>query len=179
MKTLKTILHEGLLKGMDSHLSVTDDDVKSMFEFGGKYTQIKIAHFVKNGKELKDPNWLNRNTLKDLTKNLKATAALQKLYDTNNISETLYMFYKWFESLDLSKFSVNKKYPDLQLDSVRMAVSREITKYAHKLKIFKLNDIEIILRNDWLDDNKLDVQVEVRGSIKPEYWFTLQYYKTR
>lgn len=178
MKDIYT-LYEGLLKGQDSHLSMTDDDLRYSFTFGYKYQQIKHAHFVKNVGKLKDPKYLNKNKLKDLTKNLKATSDLQKLYDSNNISETLYLFYVWFENLDLSKFTSNGKFPEIHNDVQRNYVSQKITEYTQKLNIFKSKNVELILRDDWMDDNKLDVQVEMHGSNLSDDWFTIQYYKTR
>jgi hypothetical protein len=127
--------------------------------------------------------------LTDLTKHLKATPDLQKLYNSNDISETVYMFYKWFENLNLSEFSVNKQEPNLQSDSVRNAVAKEITKYAHELNIFtgaKANAVDIYLGIDWLDEKKLDVRAWIystdrKGSTntKPNDWINILYYKTR
>ena len=64
MKDIYTI-YEGLLKGQDSHMSMTDDDVKAMMTLG---THMKL-HYVQNCTE-NSAGMFSAQSLKVATKNL-------------------------------------------------------------------------------------------------------------
>lgn len=101
IKSLKTSLYEGLLKGQDSHMSMTDDDVKAMMTLG---THMKL-HYVQNCTE-SSAGMFSAQSLKVATKDLP--------YIDDNIERGHFdkrnkfkMFANWLSNLTLEELGLD------------------------------------------------------------------------
>jgi hypothetical protein len=117
MKDIYTI-YEGLLKGQDSHLAMSDDDVKALMTLGA---HMKL-HYVQNCTE-NAAGMFSAQSLKVATKNLP--------YIDNNIERgqfdkrnKLKMFANWLSNLTLEELGLNSW--DLENDSFRQELTKRL-----------------------------------------------------
>lgn len=117
MKDIYT-LYEGLLKGQDSHMSMTDDDVKAMMTLG---THMKL-HYVQNCTE-SAAGMFSAQSLKVATKNLP--------YIDDNIERGRFdkrnkmkMFANWLSNLTLEELGLDKW--DLEDDEFRQELTKRL-----------------------------------------------------
>ena len=111
-------IYEGLLKGQDSHLSMTDDDVKAMMTLG-RYIKL---HYVQNCTE-PAAGMFSAQSLKIATKNLP--------YIDDNIERGHFdkrnkfkMFANWLSNLTLEELGLDKW--DLENDNFRQELTKRL-----------------------------------------------------
>ena len=95
-------IYEGLLKGQDAHLSMSDDDVKALFTLG---THIKL-HYVNNCTESSAAMFDARN-LKLATKDL---GYIDKNIERGQFDKRnkLKMFANWLSNLTLEELGLDR-----------------------------------------------------------------------
>jgi hypothetical protein len=96
-------IYEGLLKGQDSHLSMSDDDVKDILKLG---TYIKIR--TVRGCNESNAGMFNAQGLKQLTKDLSYIddRIERGIFDKRN---KLKMFANWISNLTVDQLNIGYK----------------------------------------------------------------------
>ena len=162
---------------MEDKLSVQDSDVDRLINCFQAYYTNDYSYNINSGyKQLK---FLNEKQLIKLTKDLKASNELQKLYDNGKITDVIYMFYKWFENLKLGDFMSNgSNDPDISLSSIRSVLTDIITEHALKCGIFKgpgKNNATIFMDKCYWD-NAYEITVSKNNRIvKTDDYYTMKY----
>ena len=118
IKSLKTSLYEGLLKGQDSHLSMSDDDVKAMMTLG---THMRL-HYVQSCTE-SSAGMFSAQSLKVVTKNLPY---IDKNIERGQFDKRnkLKMFANWLSNLTAEDLGI--KSFDLTDDNFRYELTKKL-----------------------------------------------------
>ena len=128
MKTLKTILHEGLLKGMEDTLANGEADIEAAYKLGNR---IKL-YYVRNCSEY-SASILNANNLKKLTKDLPyIDSNIERgIFDSRN---KIKMFANWISNINMMDFGYTKF--DFMDDKFRDEFGKKLNNKCNQLNLF-------------------------------------------